>query len=385
MAKKISICALILIFVLLLSLAVMMDRKDNSGDFVQHTGDIEFAVKVTPFEEPVRMVNPAIYDWYVNKTYSAKEYYNIYKSELGRLDYPMPVIVRFSVEGIPEGESVSKQTVEVSQDGAFTSPKTYEVELNKKYALIYNLEPAREYFYRVTVTSSGGKTVADSGKFTTAMSPRQLMVDGIRNVRDIGGYNTVDGKKIKYGLFYRGTELRKVKSEHFDITPDGIKVITEDLGLCSELDLRLSHEGGEKIEGTENQYYYAFNYGYSEIFNDEEGKVNKRLCNIFKDLSDEDNYPVYMHCTWGCDRTGTVVYLLQALLGVSEEDCFAEWELSTFFSGGTHETEMAQFVEDINALEGDTLKDKVENYLLSIGVTRKQIKNIRNIYLTDAQ
>ena len=39
------------------------------------------------------------------------------------------------------------------------------------------------------------------------------------------------------------------------------------------------------------------------------------------------------------------------------------------------------FVEQINTMKGNTVKEKVEGYLLSIGVTSEEIANIREIFL----
>ena len=38
----------------------------------------------------------------------------------------------------------------------------------------------------------------------------------------------------------------------------------------------------------------------------------------------------YIHCKWGADRTGTVIALIQALCGMSEEDIVKDWELTSF-------------------------------------------------------
>ena len=37
-------------------------------------------------------------------------------------------------------------------------------------------------------------------------------------------------------------------------------------------------------------------------------------------IADENRYPVYIHCTGGADRTGTLAFLINALLGVGEDD-----------------------------------------------------------------
>lgn len=44
---------------------------------------------------------------------------------------------------------------------------------------------------------------------------------------------------------------------------------------------------------------------------------------------------VYFHCHGGSDRTGTLAFLIEALLGVSESDLSKDYELTSFvgFSG----------------------------------------------------
>ena len=38
---------------------------------------------------------------------------------------------------------------------------------------------------------------------------------------------------------------------------------------------------------------------------------------------------------------------------------------------------------DYEALEGNTVREKAENYFLSIGITIDQIESIRNVFLED--
>ena len=51
---------------------------------------------------------------------------------------------------------------------------------------------------------------------------------------------------------------------------------------------------------------------------------------FFEVLADESNYPVIIHCENGADSTGTMAFLINALLGVNEEDLIKDFELSTF-------------------------------------------------------
>jgi hypothetical protein len=51
--------------------------------------------------------------------------------------------------------------------------------------------------------------------------------------------------------------------------------------------------------------------------------------------------------------------------------------------GDAFEEDMENFVKELNTFDGDTMKDKVENYLLSIGVTQETLDKIREILLSD--
>lgn len=99
-------------------------------------------------------------------------------------------------------------------------------------------------------------------------------------------------------------------------------------------------------------------------------------------MAKKENYPVYLHCTHGMDRTGTVCYLLGAMLGVSEEDLMLDYKLSALYHGQLWGIEkMNAFIARMEMQEGNTLQQKAENYLISAGVTSYEIQNIKEIYL----
>ena len=43
------------------------------------------------------------------------------------------------------------------------------------------------------------------------------------------------------------------------------------------------------------------------------------------------DYSLYFHCRIGADRTGTLAYLLEGILGVSKENRYRDYELTVFF------------------------------------------------------
>src|SRR4029453_15188695 len=55
----------------------------------------------------------------------------------------------------------------------------------------------------------------------------------------------------------------------------------------------------------------------------------ERLRLIFEALGEPDNLPALVHCTGGRDRTGVAVALIQAALGVSDDDIAEDYALSS--------------------------------------------------------
>mgnify|MGYP000900003446 FL=1 len=96
--------------------------------------------------------------------------------------------------------------------------------------------------------------------------------------------------------------------------------------------------------------------------------------------------PVYFHCTAGADRTGTLACVLEGLLGMSQSDIDKDYELTTFYSGsGTdalarrrNENEWKRLISAINAVSGDTFRDKCMHFVVgTCGMSMADINAFR--------
>lgn len=297
---------------------------------------------------------------------------------------PSPVVLQYAICDIDLFEEVESQLLELSQDPDFAQVRQFEVSPNKRNIHLFNLYTNAQYYYRLTVTLSDGKVLTAEGKFQTADTPRILTVDGLVNLRDIGGWKTVDGKQIRQGLLYRGSELDGAVESSYCISEEEIDQFLSELGIRTDLDLRSPDvalpEPYPLGDGVKHTYYDAV--AYKSIFT-KEGKETIRA--IFSDLANPEDYPIYLHCTYGLDRTGTVCYLLELLLGVSEADATRDYCLSILH----HRTASIKNFNQMNTLlyrlDGESMAEKVEGYLLSAGVTAEEIASIRTIFLESTE
>lgn len=296
------------------------------------------------------------------------------------LDVALPVELSFDVSGVPAGCLVASASVEVSENPDFSNPRMYTLRAGENSVQVRHLKTDTRYYYRISYTMSDGTVGAVQSGFKTADTPRILSVDGIVNVRDIGGWHTADGKRIRQGLLYRGSELDGAVESSYCLTDGGRHDMLTVFGIRTDMDLRASTDNvhGTNALGANVEHIYYAAPDYVNVFTDY-GK--DRVRQIFSDLADESKYPVYLHCTYGVDRTGTMCYLLEALLGVSKEDLQRDYEMSGLHSGYVAVDYFTEFVTELEKLEGDTMQKKVEGYLLSVGVTQEEIDSIREIFL----
>ena len=281
------------------------------------------------------------------------------------LSFPVPVLFRFS-------PSVDGEIVLRDENG-----KEQILSAKKGSATVTNLLIGMEYSWHVR-TESGCSEVRHFR--TDSRPPRMLYVDGITNVRDFGGFSTEDGKIIRQERIYRTSEM----DTHVEITEKGIATLERDLKIRTDLDIRGIQDEyrGPILDPDRVQWINVPLAAYEHIFTEEQ---MQRYGESYKLLTDPENYPMIVHCWGGIDRTGTWLYILGGMLGVSENDLGLDYEMSSFTRWGRRSRYSEQFLEFRKGLSsyGGTLKAACTGYMHACGLTDEELDTIRKLLLVD--
>ncbi|MBQ6731216.1 MAG: tyrosine-protein phosphatase [Bacilli bacterium] len=300
------------------------------------------------------------------------------------------------------GAEADEYKVLVSDNALFENPIEYTTSGNS--VTTNNLRVNTEYFWKVVA----GDKESKPAKFTTGDYPRWINARPLYNVRDLGGYMTSSGKRVKQGLVFRGGEITTMNGGgHYNTIADSSKeVFRNEMNIGVELDLR----GASDISDGYNACAFAENgdieyqqyaiKSYEQTFT----QTRSMVAPIFEILKNANNKQVYFHCFGGADRTGTLGFLLNGVLGVSYTDLVIDFELTSYSSidnehirchipGYQHSYD--RWPALINQLKTDTtggyaydadasLKDNIEEFLVkACSVPLDTINTIRNIMLED--
>lgn len=255
----------------------------------------------------------------------------------------------------------------------------------KNHVSIGNLKIGCSYICCIEVRLKNGKLIRKGvALYTRDQVPRWIRMPDASNVRDIGGWKTADGKyKIRQGLLYRGGEFDKGAR----LTAEGERVIAEVLKLKTDIDLRTfwGIEGGLSEYPLKKMGVRQILLPFSPTDYGKPGS-KKNIAALFHLLADRSIYPAYCHCAGGADRTGAAMFLLEAVLGLADEDLFTEYELTSFSKYGKRTRNGKIFQILIRKLNeygsgSDPYRKKAEAYLLDIGVPRADLESLRNIFL----
>ncbi len=301
----------------------------------------------------------------------------------GSAEYSKPAPISLDWNSLSISGGNKGYTVYVGENANMQNSVSYETA-NPQLDLI-NLKIATTYYWHIKTNEYQSEIY----KFDVDDAPpRNISVDGITNVRDLGGWKTQDGKRVKQGLVYRCGRLNKssAKTAKIEITQNGIKTMTAQLGIKSEIDLRLVYNGEigaitSSPLGSNVNYINAPMEWNGNIFYDNK----QELLKVFSIFADENNYPLIFHCNIGTDRTGMVAYLINALLGVSQEDLMKDYLFSNLGNiGGSRKSTgitKSPYYKAIQNAQGDTWQQKTYNALVEYGVPTKQLDNIISIML----
>ncbi|EEL49991.1 MULTISPECIES: tyrosine-protein phosphatase [Bacillus cereus group] len=270
------------------------------------------------------------------------------------------------------------------------------------------------------------RLVASNGQAAT-VAERRLPLQGAYNFRDLGGYETSDGRKVKWGKLYRSEELAGLTE--WDIAylqQSGLKLICD-----YRTDFEVTHKPNPSIAGARQvclpvmqdiakdlnineffqvgdlsmlgkpgEYLVKMNQGFVE--------GNEAFVRFLQFAQDPKSLPLVNHCTAGKDRTGFGSALVLLLLGVPEETVMQDYLLSNGFREKLNQKMMAFLGAKLQNEESkeilgamfearaeylqaaiDEIKrafGNVENYAeTGLGFTKDQLENMKALLLEEKE
>ena len=179
---------------------------------------------------------------------------------------------------------------------------------------------------------------------TTTDPARHLVLDGTRNLRDVGGYPAASGRRIRWRTLLRSDELTRL--------PVRTRDVLEALGLRQVIDLRWPEElllSPNTFAGApagpvrytsipllaDDPTPHAGLAGMYQHVLDARGS---QLAEVVRALLAEDGLPAVIGCAAGKDRTGVTIALLLDLAGVPRDVIVDDYAISAhyFASPVTH-------------------------------------------------
>ena len=170
---------------------------------------------------------------------------------------------------------------------------------------------------------------------------RRIEIDGAHNVRDIGGYETTDGRTTRWQTFLRADNVSTLPQHSQD-------TLTSSIGVRTVIDLRRQVEIDGQPDNVLGRSPHV-NYHNVDIVGDmvfdqvESEEPRHKIHASYRNMLDRRGrkfgealrvmaqpgvLPAMYHCMGGQDRTGLISALLLGLAGVPKETIAADYTLT---------------------------------------------------------
>jgi len=193
-----------------------------------------------------------------------------------------------------------------------------------------------------------------------------VRLEGQPNFRDIGGYQTSDGRTVKKGLVYRSGELPRLTDEDVQKLDDlGIKTVVNFLTL-SEIESRgrdrlpegvkeipMPMDAGNMGELAEVIKYARATGDFTEVPPELNAEIHRigvdqgreYYAALLREIAKPESQPLVFHCSHGIHRTGTGAAILLSALGVPWETVREDYMLSNEYRKEEIERRLGQLRE----------------------------------------
>ena len=170
---------------------------------------------------------------------------------------------------------------------------------------------------------------------------RELSIDGMANVRDLGGLATREGKTVRAGVVVRSDNPKGMTEQgHLDL----MAVVGPRTVIDLRIDVEVEHDGYTlrddsvtvvnfpmlPLSGVTQEQTDAG--ACDNLIDDYMGQSESNgdsVLSALRVIASSDQHPVMYHCTAGKDRTGIVTAMLLDILGVEHETIAADYHLTT--------------------------------------------------------
>jgi hypothetical protein len=215
-----------------------------------------------------------------------------------------------------------------------------------------------------------GGAGGDAGAGRTCQRSEPVFVCDVPNARDLVGTPVGNGQTVGCGVIYRGAPLAGLSS-------DGCRAFAT-LGIKTVVDLRTAVEAADRppspcvaAAATIVAAPMPVPYDVSPADYLADLNASSSVATAFAALGDPAAYPVYVHCTYGRDRTGVLAALILSALGATRQEILQEYQLSAA-RVGAFPASLSAVLDDIERRGG------IDTVLGAAGVTPQQLATLRS-------
>lgn len=237
---------------------------------------------------------------------------------------------------------------------------------------------------------------------------KPFSLDGPKNMRELGGYLTKDGRRTKDHVFIRADGLDMLSSAdrrflrrypvglvidlrsayEARLWPDRLSRHFESLHVPM-FDHVQSEIARRVAEGDQDNARPVTSYSLEEIYVLLAETEQEEIRTVLKTLIEADT-PAIFHCTAGKDRTGTIAMLLLEMANVPEETILADYAATAAYLGhafGSSQDDGASSQGVYQAHPATMqylrrhLKEKygsIASYLHTVGITADDMEKLKN-------
>ncbi len=234
---------------------------------------------------------------------------------------------------------------------------------------------------------------------------RHIELENALNFRDLGGYATDDGRHVRWRRLFRAGGLS-------ELSPADLVVLRE-LGIRTVLDLRSTAEWESGtfpvqeipvelhhlpiVEEILDPTRYSLPEGMMAARYQDYTRIGGlNIARAIGIVAEPDGHPIVVHCLAGKDRTGVVIALVLALLGVDDETIAQDYALSNLAMGRLRERAEAMPTRTLRSPELSnevfsakpsnihslfealrTSHGSIEDYVVAAGVKPESVDDLR--------